>query len=128
MDWWLHILPMEDTHEEQVHIQYQNKIRVVDTHQFETAASNDQDKIMLVRRRLSRIYFLKQFFSYPVTLSLQTLRGLGLFRSMKIFFLTWQQGSVRGKMKNHWKIFLSTGSAKSFTSLFSRTIPKKYGV
>lgn len=86
MDWWLHILPMEDTHEEQVRIQYQNKTRVVDTHQFETAASNDQDKIMLVRGRLSRIYFLKQFFSYPVTLSVQTLRGLGLFRSMKIFF------------------------------------------
>lgn len=86
MDWWLHILPMEDTHEDQVRIQYQNKTKVVDTHHVETAASNDQDKIMLVRSRLSRIYFLKQFFSYPVTLSVQTLRGLGLIRTMKIFF------------------------------------------
>lgn len=86
MDWWLQILPMEDTHQDQVSIQYQNKTRVVDTHQFDTAASNHQDNIMLVRSRQSRIYFLKQFFSYPVSLSLQTLRGLGLVRTSRIFF------------------------------------------
>lgn len=86
MDWWLHILPMEDTHEDQVRIQYQNQTRFVDTHQFEVAEHNDQDKVMLVRSRLSRIYFLKQFFSYPVTLSAQTLKGLGLWRTIKIGF------------------------------------------
>lgn len=86
MDWWLHILPMEDTHEDQVRIQYQNKTRIVATNQFETAQDNDQDKIMLVRSRLSRIYFLKQFFSYPVTLSVQTVKGLGLWRTTRIFF------------------------------------------
>jgi protoporphyrinogen oxidase len=84
MDWWLHILPMEDTHEEAIQIQYQNKKKVIDTHHVEVAASNDADKVMLVRSRLSRIYFLKQFFSYPVTLSAETLKGLGLWRTMKI--------------------------------------------
>ncbi|WP_118974083.1 NAD(P)/FAD-dependent oxidoreductase [Taibaiella koreensis] len=86
MDWWLHILPMEHTHEDQVRIQYQNQTRLVDTHRVETTGSSDQDKVMLVRSRLSRIYFLKQFFSYPVTLSMQTLKGLGLWRTTKIFF------------------------------------------
>ena len=84
MDWWLHILPMEDTHEDAVQIQYQNKKKVIDTHHVEMAANNDADKVMLVRSRLSRIYFLKQFFSYPVTLSAETLKGLGLWRTMKI--------------------------------------------
>jgi len=84
MDWWLHILPMEDTHEQAVQIQYQNKKKVIDTHHVEMAQDNDADKVMLVRNRLSRIYFLKQFFSYPVTLSSETLKGLGLWRTLKI--------------------------------------------
>jgi protoporphyrinogen oxidase len=86
MDWWLRILPMQQTSEEQVRIQYQNKTRLVDAHKAVTAADAAQDKVMLVRSRLSRIYFLKQFFSYPVSLSVQTLKGLGLQRTVKIFF------------------------------------------
>ena len=85
MDWWLHILPIEDTHEDKIKIQYQNKTKVVDTHQVKHTNA-DADKVMLVRNRLSRIYFLKQFFSYPVTLSVSTVQGLGLWRTTKIFF------------------------------------------
>jgi protoporphyrinogen oxidase len=42
------------------------------------------DKVMLVRRRVSRILFLRKFFDYPVTLSLKTLTNLGLLRVVKI--------------------------------------------
>lgn len=83
MEWWLNILQVAGTDEEQVDIHYQNKTRKVSV-----VADNDAaaaDKVMLVRNRLSRIYFLKQFFSYPVSLSMQTLKGLGLWRTTKIF-------------------------------------------
>lgn len=43
-----------------------------------------QDRVMLVRSRLSRILFLRRFFSYPVSLSLQTLLGLGPVRVVKM--------------------------------------------
>src|SRR5258708_11307228 len=39
---------------------------------------------MLVRRRLSRIYFLRKFFTYPIQLSLDTLKKLGLARAIGI--------------------------------------------
>ncbi|MFM7764669.1 MAG: NAD(P)/FAD-dependent oxidoreductase, partial [Sphingomonadales bacterium] len=42
--------------------------------------------VMLLRNRLSRIYFLGKFFSYPVSLNLQTLRNLGVVRVFKIVF------------------------------------------
>lgn len=42
------------------------------------------DRVMLVRRRLSRILFLRKFFSYPVSLSWHTLRQLGLARVLHI--------------------------------------------
>jgi protoporphyrinogen oxidase len=41
---------------------------------------------MLVIRRLTRIYFLRKFFAYPIRLSLDTLRTLGLIRTIKILF------------------------------------------
>lgn len=41
------------------------------------------DEVMLLRRRISRIYYLRRFFDYPVTLSLRTLRSMGFFRSMR---------------------------------------------
>lgn len=43
-----------------------------------------RDDVMLIRQRLSRIYYLKKFFSYPVTLSLETIQNLGLVRIGKI--------------------------------------------
>jgi len=42
------------------------------------------DRVMLTRTRLSRIFYLRKFFDYPVTLSLKTLKNLGLWRTLKI--------------------------------------------
>jgi hypothetical protein len=39
---------------------------------------HQDDRVMLIRNRKSRIYFLRQFFDYPIQLSAQTLKGLGL--------------------------------------------------
>ncbi len=41
------------------------------------------DRVMLVRTRVSRIYFLKKFFAYPISLSWQTIRNMGFWRTLK---------------------------------------------
>ncbi|MBD5231904.1 MAG: NAD(P)/FAD-dependent oxidoreductase [Bacteroidales bacterium] len=48
------------------------------------AATDPQraDDVMLQRRRVSRIYQLHRFFDYPLSLSLRTLRALGLKRTI----------------------------------------------
>lgn len=85
MDWWLKMMPVLSDNRESLHIHYQNKEREVDPGRFPFEADQDKDKVMLVRERLSRIYYLKRFFSYPVQLSADTVLGLGVFRSAKIF-------------------------------------------
>jgi protoporphyrinogen oxidase len=42
------------------------------------------DKVLLQRRRVSRIYYLRHFFSYPIAVSLAMLKNLGLARLWKI--------------------------------------------
>ncbi len=43
-----------------------------------------EDDVFLIRKRLSRILFERKFYPYPLSLSLETLRNLGIFRTLKI--------------------------------------------
>lgn len=58
MDWWKGILPVEGEG-------------------MPPALPEELDRIILLRRRLSRIFYLRKFFSYPISLSMDTLRNLG---------------------------------------------------
>ena len=83
MNWWLDILPLESTSEASHFISYQNQHRELSAGQ---AGANPQtdDRVMLIRNRKSRIYFLRKFFEYPIALSPQTLGNLGPWRTAKI--------------------------------------------
>lgn len=41
-----------------------------------------EDKVMLVRQRVSRIYYLKKFFDYPITMKPQTFKNMGFKRTI----------------------------------------------
>ena len=40
------------------------------------------DRVMLFRNRVSRIYSMRKFFDYPISLSLQTLKNLGVTKTL----------------------------------------------
>ena len=44
------------------------------------------DNVMLKRNRISRIYFLKKFFDYPISMKMRTFVNMGFFRSMHAGF------------------------------------------
>jgi len=44
----------------------------------------DPDLVMLIRPRKSRIYYLRKFFDYPITLTATTLKNLGAVRTVKV--------------------------------------------
>ena len=41
------------------------------------------DKVMLIRNRLSRIFFNKKFFDYPVSLKFATIKNMGFFTTIE---------------------------------------------
>ncbi|HGJ67548.1 TPA: FAD-binding protein, partial [bacterium] len=45
-----------------------------------------EDRVMLIRKRTSRIYYLKKFFDYPVSLNINTIKNLGFAKITKIGF------------------------------------------
>jgi protoporphyrinogen oxidase len=44
----------------------------------------DPDLVMLIRPRRSRIYYLRKFFDYPITLTSNTIKNLGLARMARV--------------------------------------------
>ena len=82
MNWWMDLLPPESSEDTHHALQYQNKRR-----NLKAAAGlspQNADLVMLVRPRKSRIYFLRRFFDYPIKLTGNTLRNLGLVRTVKV--------------------------------------------
>jgi len=49
-----------------------------------TAEPANPDLVMLIRPRKSRIYYLRKFFDYPITLTATTLKNLGLARTFRV--------------------------------------------
>ena len=88
MDWWLDVMPVESLAEGRAEITYQRKTRQVEAGSDSggTVDPESEDLVMLVRDRRSRIYYLRKFFDYPISLSVQTLANLGLLRSIRIGF------------------------------------------
>jgi protoporphyrinogen oxidase len=50
----------------------------------EVESPSDPDLVMLIRPRRSRIYYLRKFFDYPITLTGNTIKNLGLMRMAKV--------------------------------------------
>jgi protoporphyrinogen oxidase/putative flippase GtrA len=128
MNWWLKFMPMETVNEQQITITYQNKSRDLQ----KTAEQLDPDKdnlVMLVRNRKSRIYFLRKFFDYPITLSKNTLMNLGLFRTLKIIFsyLHIRLFPIK-KEKNLEQFFINRFGRVLYRTFFKSYTEKVWGV
>lgn len=45
-----------------------------------------EDRVMLTRHRVSRIYFNDDFYDYPISLKLETLKNFGFLTTMQVGF------------------------------------------
>ncbi|WPQ63357.1 FAD-dependent oxidoreductase [Chitinophaga sancti] len=124
MNWWLKILPLQSNTPDSLTIKYQNKSRELNHHSQLSQSDND-DKIMLVRKRLSRIYFLRKFFNYPITLSIETLKKLGIGRTIAILLSYIQAQIFPRRPENSLEDFMINRFGKTLYELFFRDYTEK---
>jgi protoporphyrinogen oxidase len=122
MDWWLKMMPLEETGTKKMTISYHNKTREIDT--SDPAPAKDQ-KRMLVISRLTRIYFLRKFFAYPIQLSLDTLKTLGFIRTIKILFSFIWTRLFRRKPETSLEDFIINKFGKQLYLLFFKDYTEK---
>ncbi len=81
VDWWLNILPLQGKPSKDDIL----LARDVEVSQAVDAPDPEKsDRVMLLRRRLSRMFFLHTFFDYPIALKWDTFKALGFKRISKI--------------------------------------------
>ena len=79
MDWWADIMPLQGAPS--------FDDRVLGRSVPLSAGGPDpekEDRVMLVRNRVSRIYYGKHFFDYPVSLKMETLKTMGFATTMQV--------------------------------------------
>ena len=85
---------------------------------------NKDDDVMLVRTRVSRIYFLKKFFDYPVSLKWQTLKNMGLFRTIKVGF-SYLKAVILKKRENSLEDFYINRFGKELYNMFFKNYTER---
>ena len=83
MKWWTRVMPLKEAPARGKYVGHHGQSRAVEP----SAGGPDSagaDRVMLIRQRRSRIYFLRKFFDYPIKLSADTLSKLGLARTVRI--------------------------------------------
>ena len=84
---------------------------------------------MLLRERRSRIYFLRKFFDYPITLSAGTLGNLGLLRVIRIgISYVWNALFPPRRIENLEQFFISRFGGELYRTFFRSYTEKVWGV
>ncbi len=128
MRWWLEVMPLERGAGGQEFIRYQNQTRMVET-SGEGPDPEREDRVMLIRHRKSRIYFLRRFFDYPIKLSGDTLAKLGPWRTMRIgFSYVWAMLNPRKPEASLEDFLINRFGRELYLTFFKSYTEKVWGV
>jgi protoporphyrinogen oxidase len=128
MQWWLDRMPLERAAADSHRLAYQG------SHRFLEGSANGpdpaaEDRVMLLRKRKSRIYFLRQFFEYPIQFNGDTLSKLGLIRVLRIG-LSYLKALLfpPRRIDNLEQFFISRFGRELYLTFFKSYTEKVWGV
>ena len=82
------------------------------------------NEVMLLRNRVSRIYYLRKFFDYPVSLKKETLKNMGLSRTVKVG-ISYLKSTVIKKKEDSLENFYINRFGKVLYSMFFEKYTEK---
>jgi protoporphyrinogen oxidase len=124
MLWWLDIMPLEAGSRENGRLRYQGRQRELPS-MTSSADPRTEDLVMLVRPRKSRIYLLRHFFDYPIRLTSDTLKKMGLARTLRCGF-SYLYSSLLPQRKEHTlEDFLINRFGKQLYLMFYKSYTEK---
>jgi protoporphyrinogen oxidase len=145
MNWWLQHMPVAGNEQGDCQLTYQQQTRTLAAAKAgrdrgltsvavqEAPATgttlDEEHRVMLVRPRKSRIYFLRQFFNYPIQLTADTLKKLGIIRTFKIgiSYLRSATFPIR-RVQNLEHFFINRFGRQLYKTFFKSYTEKVWGV
>lgn len=86
-----------------------------------------EDRVMLTRRRVSRIYFRQRFFDYPVTLKMETLKNMGLWTTIVVGFSYLKSCVFKRKEKSLEDFYINRFGKKLYSMFFENYTENLWG-
>jgi protoporphyrinogen oxidase len=131
MNWWLNIIPLQGLTASNALANGMDEMgKIASINASKDGPDPDQiDKVMLIRKRLSRILFERKFYAYPISLSRNTLANLGLVRIFKIgLSYLWCKLFPTRKITNLEEFFISRFGKELYQTFFKDYTEKVWGV
>jgi len=128
MDWWLKMMPMQATDGAPQTITYHQKSRDIAGNSKGPDPAQSEHVFLTLKRR-TRIYYLRKFFDYPISLQLVTLQNLGLMRTMRIGFSYLKAMMLPIKPEDNLEQFLINRFGKElYLTFFKDYTEKVWGI
>ena len=86
-----------------------------------------EDTVMLLRTRVSRIYYLKKFFDYPISLKLQTFTNMGLIRTIKAGFSYLKTRFIKKEENSLENFYINRFGKVLYSMFFEKYTEKLWG-
>jgi protoporphyrinogen oxidase len=131
MDWWKNILTLQGAPSKDELLL--DKKYPGQKHNLKTVPGGPDpektDKVLLIRKRISRIFFLRKFFDYPVSLNAGTFRNLGVARVVKIgISYVWIRLFPIKKERSLEDFFMNRFGKELYETFFKDYTEKVWGV
>jgi len=83
-----------------------------------------EDNVMLIRNRVSRIYYLRKFFDYPISMKIETFLNMGFKRTLKAGF-SFIKSTVHKLPEDNLENFIINRFGKQLYTMFFENYTEK---
>jgi len=128
MKWWAEKFPIDPTSfSTDRMITYQNSSRSADGFRVANQKEIDLGRVMLLRKRKSRILYKRKLYDYPLKLNMKTIKNIGLFKMFGIGRSYIASKFKTNKPSNLEEFIISKFGKKLYSMFFESYTEKVWG-
>ncbi|MBQ1194442.1 MAG: NAD(P)/FAD-dependent oxidoreductase [Lachnospiraceae bacterium] len=122
MKWWANIMPTQgaDAYDDKQLGRKKNLVK-------NGTDPEKEDEVMLLRDRVSRIYYKKKFFDYPVSLKWETIKNMGFFTTVIAGFSYLKSSVFKKKEISLENFYINRFGRKLYSMFFEGYTEKLWG-
>ena len=122
MEWWKELLPIQGADS------FDDKVLGRASELSEGGPDPEkEDAVFLKRQRISRIYYRRHFFDYPVKMNIQTIRNLGFITTVEAGFSYLKALIFKRKETSLEDFYINRFGKKLYSIFFERYTEKLWG-
>lgn len=86
-----------------------------------------EEKVMLIRDRITRIYYDRKFFDYPISMKMETFKNLGIIKLMQSGFSYLKACIIKKEESSLENFYINRFGRKLYSMFFEKYTEKVWG-